>query len=749
MSADMRRILAAIWRILWNLIKLGVILGLLAVLILGIYLYSEYAKPIMRLQSLAKNIAKESKPSDFSSSLTSIVYDVNGEKIVTLRSAKDAYYLAYEELPKYAVDVMLVTEDKKFYSHGGVDFLANLRAAYALLKHKGKITQGGSTITQQLARTVYLSNEVTYERKIIEIFLSWELEKKYKKTEILEFYMNNIYFSNSYYGLQAAAYGYFGKSAKELSLSQTVFLCAIPNNPSLYDPYLHFDKVIARRDRMLRQMLEDGKITQAQHDAAVAEEIFLAKRTVARHNYVETYVYYCAIRALMEKDGFVFRTQFGTQEEKEAYDEQYEASYAYWQKQLYVGGYRVYTSIDLELQEQLQRSVEEGTAEFTEMTEDGIYKLQASAVCIDNATGCVAAIVGGRGQESAGYTLNRAYQSFRQPGSAIKPLIVYTPWFERGLSPDDVLIDERFEGGPVNSDRSYVGEITVRRALEASKNTIAWKLFLELTPEVGLSYLKKMGFRRLTESDYVPAAALGGLTYGVSALEMASAYAALAHDGIYRTPTCILRITDSEGREILGSNTYAVQKEFRVYETNAARLMTDVMKGVLVSGTAKGNKLDEAVAAGKTGTTSDKKDGWFVGYTRYYTTSVWIGCDMPKRIDTLSGNTYPLSVWKDFMNKIHKGLPALEFEPYEPVEATRLPASEQDKEGMDSAEDGMGQADGEHTEQQGNEASPTKMPADGEENEDGTYDGSQYKVTPPPKPPENEEDGYDRTEDPR
>ncbi|MGN0504942.1 MAG: transglycosylase domain-containing protein, partial [Lachnospiraceae bacterium] len=482
----MKRILEKIWRILWNLIKIGIVVVLVAVLVLGIYLYREYAKPILQLQSRAKEIAADSVRSDFSSALTSIIYAADGEKIATLRSARDAYYLTYEELPKYAVDVMLVTEDKKFYSHGGVDFLANIRAAIALIRHKGKITQGGSTITQQLARTVYLTNDVTYERKIVEIFLAWELEKRYSKTDILEFYMNNIYFSNSYYGLQAAAYGYFGKSAKELSLSQTVFLCAIPNNPALYDPYLHFDKTIERRDRMLRQMFEAEKITQAQFDAAVAEEITLTKQTVTRHNYVETYVYYCAIRALMEKDGFLFKTEFDSDEEKTLYEDQYDASYTYWQKQLYTGGYRVYTSIDLKLQERLQEAVDEGTAEFTELTEEGVYALQASAVCIDNRSGCVVAIVGGRGQDFAGYTLNRAYQSFRQPGSAIKPLIIYTPWFERGLSPDDILIDEKFEGGPVNSGGGYVGEITVRRAVEVSKNTIAWKLFEELTPEVGL-----------------------------------------------------------------------------------------------------------------------------------------------------------------------------------------------------------------------------------------------------------------------
>ena len=487
----------------------------------------------------------------------------------------------------------------------------------------------------------------------------------YSKNEILEYYLNTIYFGNGYYGLQAAAYGYFGRSVKDLSLSETVFICAIPNNPSLYDPLVRKEKTLERRDRMLLQMKNDGKISQEEYDEAVAEEIVLGKNSITRHNYVETYVRYCAIRALMEADGFTFRTGFSNEEDKAKYEEQYEVSYAYWQQKLYTGGYRIYTSIDLKKQALLQEAVNEGTAGFTEMNEEGIYELQASAVCIDNETGYVVAIVGGREQEYAGYTLNRAYQSFRQPGSAIKPLVIYAPWFERGLVPDSVVLDAKFEGGPRNAG-SYHGEITVRTAVEQSKNTVAWKLFSELTPQVGLSYLKEMKFRRIVDTDYVPAAALGGLTYGASALEMASAYATLENDGVFRSPTCIMRITDIDGKEVVG-NTIT---EKRIYEKNAARTMTDVLKGVMTVGTAKSCNLETAIAAGKTGTTDEKKDGWFVGYTAYYTTGVWVGCDMPKKIEDLSGGSYPASIWKAYMDRIHEGLEVVDFESYTEEEGT-------------------------------------------------------------------------------
>ena len=245
-----------------------------------------------------------------------------------------------------------------------------------------------------------------------------------------------------------------------------------------------------------------------------------------------------------------------------------------------------------------------------------MYALQSAAVCIDNDNGYVRAIVGGRSQDFSGYTLNRAFQSYRQPGSAIKPLIVYTPSFERNYTPDSVVTDEPIEDGPRNANGSYSGQITVRTAVEKSVNTIAWKLYEELTPEVGLSYLEKMNFAKLDANDYRPATALGGFTNGVSALEMASGYAAIENDGNYRAPTCIVKILDADGNEIYAP----AQTEEAVYKQNAARMMTDVLKGVITSGTAHGLGLGSMPAAGKTGTSNDQKDGWFVGYTRYYTT---------------------------------------------------------------------------------------------------------------------------------
>ncbi|MBQ9767018.1 MAG: transglycosylase domain-containing protein [Lachnospiraceae bacterium] len=605
---------------------------------------------------------RESSREDFKRSQTTIIYATDGTVIKTLQSGKELYYLSYENIPEEVVTAMIVTEDKKFFSHEGVDYMANLRAAYSLVKHGGTIYQGGSTITQQLARNIYLSNEQTYERKITEIFIAAELEKRYEKTEILEFYLNNIYFANGFYGIQAAAHGYFSKGVAELSLSELMFLCAIPNNPTLYDPYVNFEDTLARRNSVMEQMVNDGKLNRAEYLAACKEEIVLCPQEDSYNDYVETFAIFCATRALMEENGFPFCYYFETDAAKDVYLEYYEESYAYWQKQLYNGGYRVYTSLDLEKQALLLKTVQDQLAEFDEKTETGIYTLQGAATCVENETGRVVAIVGGRGETEYGYSLNRAYQSFRQPGSSIKPLIVYTPLLERGYFPDTIVVDERFSGGPRNANGVYSGEITLRRAVEVSKNTVAWRLFEEvLTPQVGLSYVTNMQFRNIVPSDYVPAASLGGLTYGVCTLEMAGAYCTLANEGIYRNPTCIVKITTASGEEIVGTK----REETRIYETNAVRMMTDILQGVMTNGTGVKLQLEHSVSAGKTGTTNDIKDGWFVGYTPYYTTAVWVGYDMPKALDNLAGNTYPGYIWQTFMDALHEDLPERDFTLYE------------------------------------------------------------------------------------
>ncbi len=573
-------------------------------MLIGILIfYLKYGETFSNYQKQAEQLVGESDLDTFRQTETSLVYDSNKKLISVLKGAKDVYYLEYKDIPETAVEAMIAIEDKKFMEHGGIDLKANVRAVIALIKHKGGVTQGASTITQQLARTIFLTNEVSIERKLKEIFLSVELEQKYKKSQIMEFYLNNIYFANGYYGIQAASRGYFNKTVDKLSLSQITFLCAIPNNPTIYDPEDHPENTVKRRDRILYQMYKDGWIDKTEYDEACQEEIKLVQKKVSKNNYVETYVFYSATRALMAQEGFEFRNKFDSDEDRKNYEEKYTELYNHYQKSLYTEGYRIYTSIDLKKQKELQNAVDENLKGFDDKTKEGIYTLQGAAVSIENSTGRVVAIVGGRYQESTGYTLNRGYQSYRQPGSSIKPLIVYTPVFEKGRYPDDIVTDEKFKGGPSNSDGKYLGNIPIRQAVEKSKNTVAWRLFEELTPKVGLSYLLNMNFNKIDKNDYYPAASLGGFTNGASPLEMTAGYAALENDGVYREPTCIVQIKDSQGNTLIEEN----KSKKRIYDVNAARMMTDVLTGVIIRGTGSGLKLDNMPSAGKTGTTNEKK----------------------------------------------------------------------------------------------------------------------------------------------
>ncbi len=665
--------------------KIVTLLLLTTILIIGIMFYLRYGETVIDMQAEAKSLVQQSDVDTFRQTETSLVYDTNGNLLSTLKGAKDVYYISYEDIPDYAKDAMIAIEDKKFNSHNGIDLKAITRAFVALVRHKGEVTQGASTITQQLSRSIFLSNEVSWERKVKEMFISLELEKKYEKYQIMEFYLNNIYFANGYYGIQAASKGYFSKGVDELTLGEITFLCAIPNNPTIYDPIDEPDNTVKRKNRILDQMLKDGKITQSQYDEAYNQEIALDLPSIKKKNYIETYVYYCATRALMKAQGFTFRNQFEDEEDKENYDQQYDELYNQCQQSLYNSGYRIYTSIDTKIQKQLQDSVNQVLEGFTDKNKEGIYKLQGAATCIDNESGRVVAIVGGRSQKMTGYGLNRAYQSYRQPGSSIKPLVVYTPAFERGCSPTQIVQDKKIKDGPKNSNGVYEGNITIRRAVEVSKNTIAWNIFTDLTPKVGLEYLLNMGFSRISKNDYYPAASLGGFTNGVSSVEMASAYSALENDGVFREPTCIVHITDARGQEIVGEK----MDKKPVYESNASRMMTDVLTGVIKNGTGRGLGLTNMSSAGKTGTTDDKKDGWFVGYTPYYTTSVWVGYDLPKTLNDLTGGSYPGSIWHMFMEAIHSGLDDIGFPSYEDdsVQATPEPTLEPTIEPTLSPED--------------------------------------------------------------
>lgn len=721
-------------RLFWHFFRIQLVLLVLVLTAAAYYFYGGYGKQVEELKQEAVRLVRQSDVDTFKANQTSIVYASDGSVISTLKGEKDSYYVSIEEMPVDAVTAIVSIEDKKFFRHHGIDYRALLRAVKAMVQN-GEVKQGGSTITMQLARNIFLSQEKTWQRKVEEMYIATELENKYSKDQILEFYLNNIYFGNGYYGIQSAARGYFDRDVESLSLSQIAFLCAIPNNPTLYDPVTNKDNTVSRRDRILKNMLDDGKISQMDYAQAVAEQITLNRpQALAKNDYVETYTYYCATRALMEQQGFVFHEDFKTDEEQQAYEDTYSALYSECQKKLYTGGYRIYTSIDLSMQDGLQQSVNDTLSGYTGVNDEGVYELQASAVCIDNDNGYVRAIVGGRSQEFPGYTLNRAYQSFRQPGSAIKPLTVYTPSFEQNYTPDSIVTDEPIEDGPRNANGTYLGEITVRTAVEKSVNTIAWKLYDQLTPDKGLSYLKAMNFSRISPSDYRLATALGGFTNGVSALEMASGFATIENDGYYRTPTCIVKIEDGNGTVLYDSG----QNPVLIYKKNAARMMTDVLKGVITNGTGKGLDLGDMPCAGKTGTTNDQKDGWFVGYTRYYTTSVWVGYDMPKKLEGLMGNTYPGKIWQSFMSKAHEGLEPLEFLPYARISDDLLQQQEsgqpEDNPAEETPEEGAqdGETPGEEIPEDGAQDGETP----GEEiPEDGAQDGE----SPVGETPENAE----------
>jgi len=646
------------------------IIPLIFLAIVGFAVAKGYPSQISQYRAEAQKLVDDSSKDTFVPSQTGGIYDTNGKIISEISSDKISSYVTYDNIPEAFSQAMISTEDRSFYKHHGVDYMAILRAAISYVTKNGEITQGGSTITMQLAKNIFLNSSQTLNRKIEEAFIARDLEKKYTKQDIMEFYLNNIYFANGYYGIQAACKGYFSCELKDLSLSQIAFLCAIPNSPTYYDPINNKDHTLERRNLILKNMLKEGYITQDQYVAAATEDIkldlYTSKDSAGTHNYVDTYAYHCATLALMKKEGFEFRYDFSSDSDRKDYETKYNTAYSECQSKVYSGKYKLYTSIDMDIQDKLQYNIDMQLSTFLGMTSDGDYLLQGSGVCIDNSTGYVVAEVGGRTNTNfTGYTLNRCFQSYRQPGSSIKPLNVYTPIFETGnYTPSSYVTDQKIENGPKNATNRYYGTVSIRRAVELSLNTVAWQLYDELGPAKGLSYLKKMHFSKIVDADDTLATSIGGFTDGVTPVEMTSGFATLENDGNYREPTCIKKIVDYEGNTVYQSD----EEETSVYDTNSARMMTDVLTGVIenYNGTGYGLSLDNNMpAAGKTGTTDDSKDGWFIGYTRYYTTGIWVGCDTPKEVSDLHGSTYPGEIWQSFMNEIHKGLEPLYFDSYQ------------------------------------------------------------------------------------
>lgn len=634
------------------------VLFLIAIVLVGIlFVKGDYAGGILSLRQEAIEKVKSSSLTDLQGLRVGTIYDADGNVLAELKNERNIRYLSSKEIPQTVKDAFVSVEDKRFYKHNGVDVFALTRAVAKLI-NRDSITQGGSTITQQLARNVFLTHEKSWQRKIKEMFIAWELEKEYSKDEILEFYVNNIFYANNCYGIEAASQKYFGKSISECSISETAFLCAIPNSPSRFDPLDHKENTLERRNVILEAMYDNDKISKAEYEAALAEEIHVDSYSVSYEpTWIKAYAIHCVVEEMMAADGFEFQYDFAQVTDKEDYEELYQAAYEQYREKLYISGYQIYTSINSEHQRALQTAIDVKLEEYNTKNTNGSYALQCAATCIDNETGLVTAMVGGRSQEDVSYDYNRGYLSHRPPGSAIKPLVVYTPILERDYTANSTVSDTKIADGPKNSNGQYSGAISLRTAVEKSKNTVAWNLFNELGADTAMQYLLNMKFSEIMPQDYTGSAALGGFTRGASTLEMSSAYAALENGGTYRTPSCIIKVEDSYGNVVFEYE----EEKIQIYEPAAAEAMTDILEGVMTRGTAAGLGVSGMPSAGKTGTTNENKDGWFAGYTPYYTTSIWVGYDSPRWLKGLTGSAYPAEIWNTYMEEIHTGLPVKNF----------------------------------------------------------------------------------------
>ncbi|MBU3111661.1 transglycosylase domain-containing protein [Clostridium lacusfryxellense] len=657
-----------LWKkIVKGLLIFSAIMLISATVVLG-YVSFKYGDRIKATIKDGNTVAQTINKTAFNSRKPTQFYDSDG-KLLKEFNTNTYYYTKVDDLNPYVADAVTSIEDERFYEHHGIDYKGIRRSVWVYVKSKGSTLQGGSTITQQLARNVFLTFDVTLWRKLEEAVIAQKLEERYSKSEILEFYVNNVNYGNGCYSVESAAQYYFQKSNTDLDLSQIAMLAAIPNNPSFYNPTYNLDNTIKRRNLVLSKMLSLGKISQNDYDIAKAEVIKLnIKKSVKSEpiDYSVQYAVHNATLKLMEQDGFVLKYNFTNDTNRKTYFKKYNAEYAIKEKQLLAGRYRIDTSIDSAKQEKLQVIVDNQLQKYTDTNNaTGLYKKQGASVTIDNTTGEVVAIVGGRSQY--GNTFNRGFLSVRQPGSAIKPLVAYTPAFERGYIPESEYEDKEIEvlsnGKTVhinNDDFKNRGQVSLRYALEISINTVAYRLVGETGVQKSLNYLRNMQFKYITPQDTNPIIAIGGFTKGVTPVEMASGYSTLSRNGTFITPTNIRKITNTVINEVLFENKHAQTK---VYDSGASYLMTDALKGVLTNSHSTGSGLSLSnypYAAGKTGTTDKSKDCWFVGYTPYYTTSVWVGNDIPAPQNMFGANE-PGRIWKEYMQYLHKNLEQKDF----------------------------------------------------------------------------------------
>lgn len=628
--------------------------------VIGLIVYIKLKPEVDKCLVTVYDKTSQMERSDFSLLSDTEIFDKDGNRIGLINSGHYEY-VGISDISQNIQNAYIAQEDRRFKTHNGVDYIATFRAGLALLKHSGNITQGGSTITQQVVKNTYLTREQNFTRKMIEILLAPEIEKKFSKADIMEFYCNTNFYGNQCYGVEAASKFYFGKRAIDLEPHEAAVLVGLSNSPSAYDPVRHPEACIEKRNEVLASMKDVGFLSETEYRNYTQKELVIlqVEGEATDENYQSSYAIHCAALELMKLDGFDFQYTFENKEDYDAYFERYDDAYSEKASLIRAGGYKIYTSLDNNIQQILQNSIDETLSPYTEIQDNGKYALQGAGVIVDNQSNYVVAIVGGRGTEDV---FNRAYISARQPGSTIKPLIDYAPAFDTGTYyPTRIVNDHLWEDGPQNSGRHYYGNVTVREALNRSLNTVAWQVLQDIGINFGLEYLGRMHFQKITYIDNgVQSLSIGGFTNGLRVVDMAKGYSTLANNGVYDERTCITSIMHEHEGEILKDINYNTQQ---IYQEDTAFMITDIMKGTFEStGTARGLGLNGMPVAGKTGTTNSSKDTWFCGYSRYYTGAIWVGYDIPRPMPGIFGSTYAGRIWKNTMAQIHEGLEPLDWQ---------------------------------------------------------------------------------------
>lgn len=594
---------------------------------------------------------------------TSFIYDKDGAEITQIKGGENRVLVEHNQIPDYMRKAFIAIEDTRFYQHKGVDWKRFIGAAISYIVNFGDAEYGGSTITQQLVKNITGNSDSTIQRKVQEAWQAMKLEKSLSKDQILNNYMNRITTGAGCYGVQAAAKKFFNKDVTDLSLAECASIAGVTKNPSALDPTLSEKNKVrnkARQEVILKEMLKQGKISQNEYAQAMSEELkFYKGDSETKENsdvqsYFVDYVLGQVKKDLMKKNNWSSDTA---------------------NIEIYNGGIKIYTTQDSDIQK-IMTDIFSDINNFpaNKKISNPEMQGQAAMLVLDPITGQVRGMYGGYGEKKASLTLNRATDMKRQPGSSFKPIAVYAPAVDMGLITAATAIDDvpvymnnktPDKPYPTNFESGlYQGLIPIRKAIEKSQNVVAAKVFRDiLGPAKSVEYLKKVNIDRSKEQ-YV-SMALGGLNEGVNPLIMAGAYTAFANKGVYSEPIAYTKVTDSKGKVLLDRTKTQIKNV--AYKETTAWIMTDMMKGVVTNGTAapygivKNEKGKIIPTAGKTGTSGDFYDKWFVGFSPYYVGATWYGYNENKSIHGEEGYQ-ALKLWNKVMNKIHAKLDVKDFE---------------------------------------------------------------------------------------